>query len=308
MARRNGFSLIELLVVLAILAVLFALLLPAVQKVRSAAVRMSSTNKVRQMLLAVQNFASVNNEQVPALNGEPGTASAGKSVHMALLPFIEQGALYNRFVNDLDPSGFHQFRVAVYISPADPSLTSQWWEEHRQNSDATSYAINAFAFQPRFTLAATYSDGLSNTICTAEHYASCGQLTFGWTVQTMNRRASFADNGPILRNSPPFYNTTSADVYPVVRGNPPVAGPSHVVVGPSHDDDPPGTVLQPITAPFQVAPKVRDCHHMLAQTPHPEGMIVGLMDGSVRTLAPGISPATFWGAVTPNGGEILADW
>jgi hypothetical protein len=38
-------------------------------------------------------------------------------------------------------------------------------------------------------------------------------------------------------------------------------------------------------------------------------MIVALADGSVRTIHPGISPETFWAAVTPAGGEVLgADW
>jgi hypothetical protein len=45
------------------------------------------------------------------------------------------------------------------------------------------------------------------------------------------------------------------------------------------------------------------------QTPHRIGMFVALLDGSVRRLAPGISPTTFWAAVTPAGGEVLgSDW
>ena len=41
------------------------------------------------------------------------------------------------------------------------------------------------------------------------------------------------------------------------------------------------------------------------QTPHRIGMPVALVDGSVRQIAPGISPTTFWAAVTPAGGEVL---
>ena len=45
------------------------------------------------------------------------------------------------------------------------------------------------------------------------------------------------------------------------------------------------------------------------QTPHRIGMLVALVDGSVRQIAPGISPTTFWAAVTPAGGEVLgSDW
>jgi hypothetical protein len=46
----------------------------------------------------------------------------------------------------------------------------------------------------------------------------------------------------------------------------------------------------------------------LAQTPHSGGMLVSLMDGSVRTISSGISPMTFWAAVTPDGKEVLGDW
>jgi hypothetical protein len=61
---------------------------------------------------------------------------------------------------------------------------------------------------------------------------------------------------------------------------------------------------------FQVTPDPwpTNCDPRLAQTPHPGGMLIGLGDSSVRSVAANIAGATWWAACTPAGGEPLADW
>ena len=60
---------------------------------------------------------------------------------------------------------------------------------------------------------------------------------------------------------------------------------------------------------FQVQPTSGNCDPTRASTAHISGMLVGLADGSVRTLAPSLSGATWWAAATPAGGEVLgSDW
>ncbi|MDR3182638.1 MAG: DUF1559 domain-containing protein, partial [Planctomycetaceae bacterium] len=101
-----GFTLVELLVVIAIIGILVALLLPAVQAAREAARRMQCTNHVKQISLALHNYADVHKEALPSNGGvdeqgkrvspdAAGTTYASVLVH--LLPYVEQPALYEKF-------------------------------------------------------------------------------------------------------------------------------------------------------------------------------------------------------------------
>lgn len=286
--RRPALTLIELLVVLGIIALLFGLLLPAVQKVRDAANRLVGANHLKQIALATQNFTGDREGRLPSLSGDiqadGGTASTSFE---QILPYIEQGSLYEAYKAAYPGQSSGSFLVRLYLNPADPSLTGD--PEGR-----CSYAANALVFLafPRRSSLEDITDGLSNTIMYAQHYAgNCGGRTvFDWS-EDLPLGFPPGPNGISLIRPCTFADQRCGDVIPVTAGDPSVTGPSA-----------PGLT-------FQTRPTIRECDPRIAQTPHSGGMPVAMCDGSVRTLTSGMSPATYWAAVTRDGGEVLgADW
>src|SRR5205809_8076158 len=91
--QRPAFTLFQLLVVLATLALLIGLALPAIQKVRQAAARTQCANNLKQLVLATLNCHDAYAKLPPLVGTYPNDGSLGTAFYY-LLPFLEQDALY----------------------------------------------------------------------------------------------------------------------------------------------------------------------------------------------------------------------
>src|SRR5262245_16708558 len=116
---RRAFTLYQLLIIIAILAVLLGLLLPAVARVRMAAERAQSTNNLKQIIIGLHNHADTY-KLLP-----PGDDDNNFSVGAKLLPFLEQDNIYKsidfkKSIDDNANAAARKTVVKVFLSPNDP--------------------------------------------------------------------------------------------------------------------------------------------------------------------------------------------
>jgi len=302
---KRGFTLIELLVVIAIIAILIGLLLPAVQKIREAAARMQCSNNIKQIGLAVQNYASANQDKLP-----PGMAAwtqagntggyPGGSFHWHLLPYLEQGnipqtlsqgGIYYSWgasgsVNGQSTSA----AIKTYLCPSDSSHANGARSNNAGGWPVTSYFRNYLLFdtgggyQPPpatngyyFTLSkynvGNIPDGTTNTVAVVERYAdilpnnySGSQYSGLWTHHGQDRfHWGYAQWAPV-------YGQWS-------------------------------------TGAPQIGVKPNQAAYYLPNGGHSTTVQVGLMDGSVRGVSAGVSAVTWLYAITPDDGQTLgSNW
>jgi prepilin-type N-terminal cleavage/methylation domain-containing protein len=239
-----------------------------------------------------------------------------------------QGAvqnIVNTFISPADStaSSGTTVTVSVTVTPAPPTpYTSSWTGLFA----TTSYAANGQVFGSNSAgLPRTFVDGTSNTIMIAERSQVCTP-TSGVAVNNLWGLGVWSPQMPAFAALTPATGSTSTNQY--MSDSPPATSSSYTLGtgSPPHipvklglasntsmaPTAPPAATGCPI-APyqkFQVAPRgCIPCDPRVAQTPHVGGMLVGLGDGSVRSLAPSMSEWTYWAAVTPAGNETqYTDW
>jgi prepilin-type N-terminal cleavage/methylation domain-containing protein/prepilin-type processing-associated H-X9-DG protein len=304
---RQGFTLIELLVVIAIIAILIGLLVPAVQQVRESANRTQCSNNLKQLSLAVINCADTFRHRLPPgiglyPNRNPATNNSQGGHFIHFMPFYEQGPLYRSLLmNDgrngnlptysmWSPVLQQSFQLSILNCPSDPTAESagNW------GPPATSYGYNGMVFSVAYSggwgngysrFPASFRDGTSNTIFYAEHLRNVG----GGSV-----------NGVGPYNDGWFPDWRGTMYGPEYLGN----YPSNPYMGPTSTT---GSVTTFQTNPVVVNGFASNFVWYYAGTPHPGSINVAMGDGSVRAVANGVSPTSWWAALTPAYGDITGE-
>jgi prepilin-type N-terminal cleavage/methylation domain-containing protein/prepilin-type processing-associated H-X9-DG protein len=326
-AIRTAFSLIEVLVVIAIIAVLIGLLLPAVQKVREAANRSKCLGNLKQIGLAVHNFESVNAYLPPDgswntavstahLNGTPASALA------RILPYVEQVTLYQQMNLDisigLQPAVTGQ-RISVFLCPNDPNNdrlnvgpppayatnyaagTGDWLFENHTTGQFGNGAFPGVSYPSQGNLRLSdITDGTSATVGFAEVKAATSYLLYpgnlpAGTPAPLTTTDVLAMGGSInvgrghtsWAQAAAFYTALSFTLPPNTT-----APYTNSADGQTYDVDWVGGVQNVYGA-------------VTARSYHPGGVNTLFTDGSVRFITNSIDQATWRALGTRNGGEVV---
>jgi prepilin-type N-terminal cleavage/methylation domain-containing protein/prepilin-type processing-associated H-X9-DG protein len=148
--RKTGFTLIELIVVIAIISVLVSLLLPAVQQAREAARRTHCKNNLKQIGLALLNYEATNRVfpqsfgvTVPDPTAPLGAGSFGPSAFTVILPYLDQASLYAQIdvsrsalakINMPPGNSAYSTPIPAFLCPSSPGNSSIDYSAELANS------------------------------------------------------------------------------------------------------------------------------------------------------------------------------
>ena len=155
--KRRGFALIELLVLAGLIAVIMAVLLPAIERARQDARRVQCKNNLKQLGLALHNYHDTFIVFPPGWVSKEGGPGLGARIgwQTSILPFVDQAPMFNQIdfnkpphQADGKPLKTFQTNLTVYRCPVDPATELN---PLRGEYATSNYSGNFGDFPPRLS-------------------------------------------------------------------------------------------------------------------------------------------------------------
>jgi prepilin-type N-terminal cleavage/methylation domain-containing protein len=293
--RAAGFTLVELLVVVAIIGVLMALLLPAVQAAREAARSAQCKNSLRQVGLALHNYHDVHGRLPPGWIGDAPEGVPGWGWSVSILPQIEQGPLHDNLIrrnlpiSDPVNQAAREHIIPVLLCASDPTpkkfkigTGGDHDHDHDEEEEGVVHQHSVDDGTPMFVVSRSNYVGVFGTNEIEEEPAS-GDGSFYFLSSTR-----FADITDGLSNTL-------------------VVGERHARFGGSMWQ---GVVPEANEAMVRVVgvgdhtPNHREHHFDDFSSYHPGGVHFVAGDGSVRRIDDSVDLQVYRALLTRGGGEV----
>lgn len=275
-AKKRGFTIVELLVVITIIGILMALLFPAINAVRVIARRGQCLNRERQVGQAIINYTTEHGDTLPArLKARPENSGEAWNWVPWILPYSDASSVYDYMTSNTE-RGNYAVRINALICPADPPPNV--------SAAALSYVVNAGRLDE-----SDYDNETNGVFF--KHYPENQRAR--WVKQSLTYVSQHDGASQTIM----ITENVNADTW----------GPSsassleseHCVLwGVSG--------LNQLNGPIESFALIGPCQKEQARpsSRHPNGFVVTWCSGTTRFLSQSIAPEIYTQLMTPNGIEL----